>query len=150
MLLMPAMNWWDFLRIHFWIGTVIILGMLKKAVYFVEYESINRIGKSVSCSLIFAELVSTLKHTLVRMLVNIVSLGYGIVRPHVGADQNKVVGVDVLFVILNPFEGCMRVTKNYGDRTNGKDILGLLFTVTCWKCTSATGSLRASYRRHEC
>ena len=45
-LVMLAMNWRDLLRIQFWIGAVILLGMLEKAVYFGEYESINRTGQS--------------------------------------------------------------------------------------------------------
>ena len=45
-LVMLAMNWRDLLRIQFWIGAVILLGMLEKAVYFGEYESINSTGMS--------------------------------------------------------------------------------------------------------
>ena len=39
-------NWRDLLRIQFWIGGVIFLGMLEKAVFFAEYESINASGQS--------------------------------------------------------------------------------------------------------
>ena len=45
-LVMLAMNWRDLLRIQFWIGAVILLGMLEKAVYFGEYESLNSTGLS--------------------------------------------------------------------------------------------------------
>lgn len=45
-----------------------------------EYSSLNVRGYSVSGLLIAAELVSSAKRTLARMLVIIVSLGFGIVK----------------------------------------------------------------------
>lgn len=109
-LILLACNWRDLLRIQFWIAGVILLGkfiffsiviflgrlnvelkrinlkkfsdigMLEKAVFFGEYETINNTGQSVRGAIIFAELVSCLKRSLARMLVIIVSLGYGIVK----------------------------------------------------------------------
>ena len=37
-MVMLTANWWDLLRIQFWIGTLILLGLLEK---FGEYQSIN-------------------------------------------------------------------------------------------------------------
>ena len=39
-----ACYWRDLLRIQFWIGAVIILGMLEKAVFYSEYQSIRYRG----------------------------------------------------------------------------------------------------------
>lgn len=39
-----ACYWRDLLRIQFWIGAVIILGMLEKAVFYSEYQSIRYQG----------------------------------------------------------------------------------------------------------
>lgn len=110
-----ACYWRDLLRIQFWIGAVIILGMLEKAVFYSEYQSIRYKGdygwlrsalgfsllsplllyqmsfcfflfffwdlsSTVQGAVIFAELLSALKRSLARILVLIVSLGYGIVR----------------------------------------------------------------------
>ncbi|KAF3845413.1 hypothetical protein F7725_008576 [Dissostichus mawsoni] len=73
-----ACYWRDLLRIQFWIGAVIILGMLEKAVFYSEYQSIRYKGDYVQGAVIFAELLSALKRSLARILVLIVSLGYGI------------------------------------------------------------------------
>uniref|UniRef100_A0A673A6X9 GOST seven transmembrane domain-containing protein n=1 Tax=Sphaeramia orbicularis TaxID=375764 RepID=A0A673A6X9_9TELE len=75
-----ACYWRDLLRIQFWIGAVIILGMLEKAVFYSEYQSIRYKGDYVQGAVIFAELLSALKRSLARILVLIVSLGYGIVN----------------------------------------------------------------------
>jgi hypothetical protein len=68
------------LRIQFWIGGVILLGMLEKAMFYGEYQSINSSGQSVQGMVLLAEWVSCAKRTLARMLVIIVSLGFGIVK----------------------------------------------------------------------
>ena len=45
-LIMMFMNWKDLLRVQFWVGAVIFIGMLEKAIYFGEYGSVNRTGQS--------------------------------------------------------------------------------------------------------
>lgn len=74
------MQWRDLLRIQFWIGGVILLGMMEKAMFYSEYQSINSGGVPKQAVVLFAEWVSCAKRTLARMLVIIVSLGFGIVK----------------------------------------------------------------------
>lgn len=55
--------------------------MLEKAVFYADYQNIANSGKSVTeGTVIFAEIVSSLKRALARMLVIIVSVGFGIVK----------------------------------------------------------------------
>jgi hypothetical protein len=79
-LVVSFLQWRDLLRIQFWIGGVILLGMLEMATYYAEYSSINSTGDSTQSAVLFAEFVSCGKRTLARMLVIIVSLGFGIVK----------------------------------------------------------------------
>ena len=53
---------------------------LFQATFYAEYQSINSTGVSVKGAILLAELVSCGKRTLARMLVIIVSLGFGIVK----------------------------------------------------------------------
>lgn len=48
-LVLSARYWRDLLRIQFWIGGVIFLGMLEKAVYYAEFQSIRYDGLSGEC-----------------------------------------------------------------------------------------------------
>lgn len=74
------LQWRDLLRIQFWICAVILLGMLEKAMFYAEYQNINSNGVNKQSVVLFAEWVSCAKRTLARMLVIIVSLGFGIVK----------------------------------------------------------------------
>ncbi|KAG7234577.1 hypothetical protein INR49_002206 [Caranx melampygus] len=105
-----ACYWRDLLRIQFWIGAVIILGMLEKAVFYSEYQSIRYKGDYVQGAVIFAELLSALKRSLARILVLIVSLGYGIVKPRLGTTVHRLVAVGLLYLLFSSVEGVLRVT----------------------------------------
>uniref|UniRef100_A0A8C2L451 Transmembrane protein 87B n=1 Tax=Cyprinus carpio TaxID=7962 RepID=A0A8C2L451_CYPCA len=108
--------WKDLLRIQFWIAGVIFLGMIEKAVFCAEYQNTNNVGSASQGLLIFAELISALKRTLARLLVIIVSLGYGIVKPRLGTVMHRVVGLGVLYFAFAAIEGVLRIT---GGRDNG-------------------------------
>jgi len=101
-LIVSFLQWRELLRIQFWISGVILLGMLEKvsmawlfiiplwfsnteifrvqALFYAEYQELNSQGYSMRSAVLFAELVSCAKRTLARMLVVIVSLGFGIVK----------------------------------------------------------------------
>lgn len=111
-------QWRDLLRIQFWIGGVILLGMLEKAVFYAEYQSINMTGVSVQGAVLMAEWVSCAKRTLARMLVIIVSLGFGIVKPRLGPMLHRVVGVGVVYFVLACTESYLRVMHTKDDVSN--------------------------------
>ncbi|KAL2082991.1 hypothetical protein ACEWY4_020764 [Coilia grayii] len=115
--------WKDLLRIQFWIAGVIFLGMVEMAVFCAEYENTNAVGEATQGLLIFAELVSALKRTLARLLVIIVSLGYGIVKPRLGTVMHRVVGLGVLYFAFAAIEGVLRIT---GGRDNGPNLIAVI------------------------
>ncbi|XP_077064321.1 transmembrane protein 87A isoform X2 [Siphateles boraxobius] len=113
-LALSACYWRDLLRIQFWIGGVIFLGMLEKAVFYAEFQSIRYDGQSVQGAVVFGEVLSAVKRTLARVLVIIASLGYGIVKPRLGALLHRVVGVGLLYLIFSIIEGVLRVNTEHG------------------------------------
>ena len=64
--LLGALHWRDLLRIQFWIGAVIFLGMLEKALFYAEFQNINSTGIPTKNLIIMAEVVSCAKRTLAR------------------------------------------------------------------------------------
>uniref|UniRef100_A0A8C6YS77 Transmembrane protein 87A n=1 Tax=Nothoprocta perdicaria TaxID=30464 RepID=A0A8C6YS77_NOTPE len=135
-----ACYWRDLLRIQFWIGAVIFLGMLEKAVFYAEFQNIRYTGKSVQGALILAELLSAVKRSLARTLVIIVSLGYGIVKPRLGVTLHKVVMAGALYLLFSGMEGVLRVTGAQNDLASLAFIpLAFLDTALC--CLTQTMKL---------
>ncbi|XP_074253140.1 transmembrane protein 87B isoform X1 [Saimiri boliviensis] len=133
-LMWSACYWKDILRIQFWIAAVIFLGMLEKAVFYSEYQNINSTGLSTQGLLIFAELISAIKRTLARLLVIIVSLGYGIVKPRLGTVMHRVIGLGLLYLIFAAVEGVMRVIggSNHLAVVVGDIILAVIDSIFVW------------------
>ncbi|XP_076590898.1 transmembrane protein 87A isoform X2 [Chaetodon auriga] len=132
-LVLSACYWRDLLRIQFWIGGVIFLGMLEKAVYYAEFQSIRYDGLSVQGAVVFAEVLSAVKRTLARVLVIIASLGYGIVKPRLGALLHRVVGVGLLYLMFSIIEGSLRVNTAEDDVVLLAAIpLAVLDSTLCW------------------
>ncbi|XP_072533607.1 transmembrane protein 87A isoform X1 [Salminus brasiliensis] len=126
--------WKDLLRIQFWIAGVIFLGMVEMAVFCAEYENTNAVGSASQGLLVFAELISALKRTLARLLVIIVSLGYGIVKPRLGTVMHRVVGLGVLYFAFAAIEGVLRITgaKDSDLALLANIPLALLDSSLCW------------------
>ncbi|XP_017468882.1 PREDICTED: transmembrane protein 87A isoform X2 [Rhagoletis zephyria] len=126
-------QWRDLLRIQFWIGGVILLGMLEKAFFYAQYYSLNTTGVPVQGAELVAEFVSCAKRTLARMLVIIMSLGFGIVKPRLGPMLHRVVGVGALYFVLACVESYLRVTSTKTDEQLVAAIpLAVLDTGICW------------------
>ncbi|XP_058017999.1 transmembrane protein 87A isoform X1 [Ahaetulla prasina] len=140
-----ACYWRDLLRIQFWIGTVILLGMLEKAVFYAEFQNIRYTGKSVREALILAELLSALKRSLARILVIIVSLGYGIVKPRLGVTLHKVIAAGALYLLFSGMEGVLRVTGSFHGVTAAVANFGLSIIDSCiiyWIFISLTQTMK--------
>ncbi|ALC37971.1 CG17660 [Drosophila busckii] len=134
-LIVSFAQWRDLLRIQFWIGGVILLGMLEKAFFYAEYQTANTTGHPVQHAELVAEFVSCAKRTLARMLVIIMSLGFGIVKPRLGPMLHRVVGVGAIYFILACVEAYMRITKDITERSDlwvAAIPLGVLDTSIIW------------------
>jgi len=136
-LIFCSVYWRDLLRLQFWIGGVIFLGMVEKAIFTVEYENINNNGNRATQALIIcAEIISCAKRTLARMLVLIVSLGYGIVKPRLGQTLNHIVFIGLIYFVLASVES---VTRNLNPKYDPSNIaliadvpLAVLDASLCW------------------
>lgn len=107
-LIASCCNWKDLLRIQFWVGGVIALGMFENALFYSEYQSMSHSGEANGL-LYFAEIISCAKRALARILVVIVSIGFGIVKPRLGQTLQKVLLVGGTYFVLASVEGCLRV-----------------------------------------
>ncbi|XP_046962493.1 transmembrane protein 87A [Vanessa cardui] len=131
-----ALQWRDLLRIQYWIGGVALLGMVESATYYGVYSSINRTGYFNAEAYMFAEWMSVAKRALARMLVIIVSLGFGIVKPRLGPALQRVVGAGALWGVLAGIEAWLRLHHKAED--SNRDLLlseaplSLVDSAICW------------------
>ncbi|CAK1540721.1 unnamed protein product [Leptosia nina] len=135
-LIVCGLQWRDLLRIQYWIGGVALLGMVESATYYGVYSSINSTGLFSPNVYMFAEWVSVAKRALARMLVIIVSLGFGIVKPRLGPALQRVVGTGALWALLAGIEAWLRLHHKADD--SNRDLLlseaplSLLDSAICW------------------
>ncbi|XP_026315411.1 transmembrane protein 87A [Hyposmocoma kahamanoa] len=135
-LLVCGLQWRDLLRIQYWIGGVALLGMIESATYYAVYSSINNTGVFNASAYMFAEWMSVAKRALARMLVIIVSLGFGIVKPRLGPALQRVVGTGLLWGLLAAIEAWLRL--HHKAEGSNRDLLlseaplSLLDSAICW------------------
>uniref|UniRef100_A0AC34Q679 Transmembrane protein 87A n=1 Tax=Panagrolaimus sp. JU765 TaxID=591449 RepID=A0AC34Q679_9BILA len=148
-------HWKDLLRIQFWIGAVIIIGMIEKAVFYAEYANMNDVGESVEGLIELAELMSCLKRTMAHVLIIIVSVGYGVVKPRLGSTLNQVAAVGVLYFVFCSIEGLTRVSKASVEAMKEKTVariplVAFEFGIAYWIFTSLISTMRSlRMRRNE-
>ncbi|EGD82661.1 hypothetical protein PTSG_03319 [Salpingoeca rosetta] len=81
---MLACYYKDLLYIQFWMGAVIFFGMIEMSVRYADYDHFQNKGTRSTGLMAFAVLLSAAKQTLFRLLLLIISMGYGIVKPRLG------------------------------------------------------------------
>ncbi|XP_046859215.1 transmembrane protein 87A-like isoform X2 [Xenia sp. Carnegie-2017] len=135
-LAVSACQWRELLRIQFWIGGVIALGMLEKAILFSEYNNVNDTGVPAHGLVVLALVLSCIKRTLSRVLILIVSMGFGIVKPRLGNALHRILAVSSLYFVLSLVEGSYRELSVQVDVNRKQMIasipLSVLDAVICW------------------
>jgi len=146
-LVLLFMQWRDLLQIQFWIGAVILLGMVEKAAFYAEYHELNLTGHldNIYGVMTMAEVISCLKRTLARTLVIIVSLGFGIVKPRLGPLLPKVLGVSSLYLVMSLMESYFRLSSNMSAEILLVELplAALDSGIVCWIFAALTQTTRA-------
>lgn len=83
----------DLLHLQFWIGGVAFLGMMEMAISYGDLEYLNTYGTRSTFWMVFANLLFASKNTLARLLVLIVSMGFGVVKPRLGSALKQIIAL---------------------------------------------------------
>uniref|UniRef100_A0AC35U4V8 GpcrRhopsn4 domain-containing protein n=1 Tax=Rhabditophanes sp. KR3021 TaxID=114890 RepID=A0AC35U4V8_9BILA len=143
-----ARKWKDLLKIQYWIGAVILVGLIEKAVFYTEYMVANDTGITTIGMIEFAELISSIKKTMARVLIIIVSLGYGVVKPRLGETFNQVGVVGGLYLVFSVIEGVMRTSWKPAEGIKERQFatIPLIFfevAIFWWVFSSLSATIRA-------
>jgi hypothetical protein len=82
--------WKEILQLQNCITAVIALGMCEMATWYFDYVNFNATGKRPIGITIWAVTFSAVKKTVSRLLILVVSMGYGVVLPTLGGLTSKV------------------------------------------------------------
>ncbi|KAL3524067.1 hypothetical protein ACH5RR_016901 [Cinchona calisaya] len=93
--------WKDVIQLHYHITAVIGLGMCEMALWYFEYSNFNAAGYRPMVITLWAVSFSAIKKTVSRLLLLVVSMGYGVMRPTLGAVTSKVFLLGVIYFLAS-------------------------------------------------
>jgi hypothetical protein len=93
-------HWRKLLAIQNWIAGVIFLGMAESATLYFKNLAFNGSGNADLGVIVFSILLSALKRTVSRVLVLVVGMGYGVVKPTLGTTRYKVSLLGTLYFVF--------------------------------------------------
>lgn len=95
----------DILQIQLWIGGMIALNMVEMSVFCSKYQAVNNGHEVTDALVVFSEILSTLKHGLSRMLILVICMGYGIVKPRLGTTKHLIMALGLAYCLFVAIDG---------------------------------------------
>ncbi|KAM0841374.1 hypothetical protein ACQ4PT_059011 [Festuca glaucescens] len=126
--------WKDILQLHYHITAVIALGMCEMAFWYFEYANFNSTGTRPMGITLWAVTFTAVKKTVSRLLLLVVSMGYGVVRPTLGGITYKVTALGIVYFIASE---ALELVENLGNINDfsGKTRLFLVLPVAILDAT---------------
>ncbi|KAJ4977825.1 hypothetical protein NE237_008605 [Protea cynaroides] len=93
--------WRDIIQLHYHITAVIALGMCEMALWYFEYANFNATGHRPMGITLWAVTFTAVKKTVSRLLLLVVSMGYGVVRPTLGGITSKVLLLGFVYLVAS-------------------------------------------------
>ncbi|VFQ98613.1 unnamed protein product [Cuscuta campestris] len=106
-----ARFWREVLTIQNCITLVITLGMFETALWYFDYVEFNETGVRPTGITVWAVTFGTVKRTVSRLIILMVSMGYGVVRPTLGGITSKVLMLGGTFFIASEV---LEIVENVG------------------------------------
>nr|DAD38611.1 TPA_asm: hypothetical protein HUJ06_012933 [Nelumbo nucifera] len=120
--------WKDILQLHYHITAVIALGMCEMAFWYFEYANFNSTGSRPMGITLWAVTFTAVKKTVSRLLLLVVSMGYGVVRPTLGGITSKVLLLGLIYFVASEALELVEHLGNIND-FSGKAKLFLVLPV---------------------
>ncbi|XP_010553195.1 PREDICTED: transmembrane protein 87B-like [Tarenaya hassleriana] len=120
--------WKDIIQLHYHVTLVIALGMCEMAVRYFEYSNFNSTGTRPMDVTLWAVTFSSVKKTLSRLLLLVVSMGYGVVKPTLGGITSRVFLLGFVYFIATEALELVEHLGNIND-FSGKTMIFLVLPV---------------------
>ncbi|GAV80703.1 Lung_7-TM_R domain-containing protein [Cephalotus follicularis] len=106
-----ARFWREVLQMQNWITLVIGLGMFEMAFWYFDNAEFNDTGIRPTGITIWAVTFGTVKRCIARLIILMVSMGYGVVRPTLGGLTSKVIMLGGTFLLASEV---LEIVENVG------------------------------------
>jgi len=103
------------LQLQHYVTVVIFLGLFETLTWYFDYRNFNQSGTRPVGPVIVGVLLSSFKRTLSRLLVLIVCMGYGVMKPALSTDQRR--KVITLGVVYFGFSSIYDIMSSYSQMT---------------------------------
>lgn len=120
--------WKDIIQLHYHITAVIALGMSEMALWYFEYANLNATGTRPREITLWAVTITVFKKTLSRLLLLVVSMGYGVLKPTFGGGVSKIILLGALYFVASEALELVEHLGNIND-FSGKTKLYLVLPV---------------------
>lgn len=123
-----ARFWREVLQLQNIITLVIALGMFETALWYFEYAEFNKTGVRPVGITIWAVTFGVVRRTVSRVIMLVVSMGFGVLRPTLGGLTSKVIMLGATFFLASEV---LELVENAGtiNDLSGKAILFLALPV---------------------
>mmetsp|Transcript_63656 Transcript_63656/g.201285 ORF Transcript_63656/g.201285 Transcript_63656/m.201285 type:complete len:304 (+) Transcript_63656:851-1762(+) len=91
--------WREILPLQNFITLVMALGMIEMSTWYFDYVNFNATGFRPYLNTMCAVLLGSVRKTLSRMLILVVSMGFGVVRPTLGGITRKVLALGMGYFV---------------------------------------------------
>ncbi|KAJ0027273.1 hypothetical protein Pint_35076 [Pistacia integerrima] len=121
--------WKNIMQLHYYITVVIALGMCEMSFWYFDYANFNSTGSRPMGVTLWAASFTSVKKTLSRLLLLVVSMGYGVVKPTLGGLTSRVVLLGLVYLVASE---ALELFENLGNINDfsGKAKLFLVLPVT--------------------
>ncbi|CAN6467643.1 unnamed protein product [Victoria cruziana] len=118
--------WKDILQLQYYITVVIALGMCEMAFWYFEYVNFSSTGTRPMGITIWAVTFSAVRKTVSRLLLLVVSMGFGVVRPTLGGITSKVSLLGFIYFIASE---ALELFENLGNINDFSRKIRLFFVL---------------------
>jgi len=117
------------IQLQYWIGVVILFGMIESTAMYAHYEHWNKAGNA-SLGILTAGLIAGIsKRTFSRVTLVLLSLGYGIVKPNIGDDMGRALKLGTAYFVTSLCYVLATVYPSRHASTSSSNINFLTFLV---------------------
>ncbi|GAQ77593.1 hypothetical protein KFL_000010420 [Klebsormidium nitens] len=118
--------WKDILALQNCITAVIALCMLEMATWYFDFVNFNTYGVRPYATTVWAVTLGSVRKTISRMLILVVSMGYGVVRPTLGGITSKVLMLGAAYFVATCSLDVMQNVGTIDDLTSSARIFLVL------------------------